>query len=306
MLDAFCNSLSDEAQLKIAVRLGRLALPVWQNYFRENPTAIDKVNELIGDSNRLTRGAKVIDIEFPQRALEKIERSYEAAKIKANASPVPMMKSDASLSPMLATSMQPLTNAEWDNTLTQSVRLVFTLVFNMLTWILYRRKNNVNETHIYVAINQGADVLLRESILSVEQINTILDEYKHESRRNSEDGDWEKAFPVGGSEPWDQEDIYKKIIGEPVFKDTATAELAKEVLRQMREEGKSYWDRWDEYLSGTSKTYSYNAEEKSFWRHEFDVIVGSFSNDIPMTEVEMLQFVSQQALGDLRENGFEV
>ena len=306
MLDAFCNSLSDEAQLKIAVRLGKLALPVWQNYFRENPAAIDLVNELIGESNRLKRGAKIIDVEFPQRALEKITRSYEAAKEKASENPIPVMKGDATLSPLLATSMQPLTNAKWDNTLSQSVRLTFTLVFNILVWILYRRKNDVNETHIYVAINQGADVLLRESLLSVDDINKILDEYKHEARRHSEDSDWEKAFPVGGSEPLDQEDMLKKIIGEPVFKDTATAELAKEVLRQMREEGKSYWDRWDEYLSGTSKTYSYNAEEKSYWRHEFDVIVGSFSNDIPMTENEMLQFVSQQSLSDLRESGFEV
>jgi hypothetical protein len=77
-------------------------------------------------------------------------------------------------------------------------------------------------------------------------------------------------------------------------------------MRQMREEGKSYWNEMDEYTTGTSTTYSYNKEKESFWRHEFDVIVGSFSNHIPMSESEMLQFVSQQSLNDLRASGFEV
>jgi hypothetical protein len=305
MLDTFCNSLSDEAQLKIAVRLGKIALPVWSRYFSENPAAIDQVNELAQNGTQLKRAQK-IDIGFPQRALEKIERSFLAAKENPGSKPIPSMKCDATLSPLLATCMQPLTNPQWDNVLPQSVKLVFTLVFNILVWILYRRRNAAHETHIYVAINQGADVLMRESFRSANEINTILEEYKLELRSISEDGDWETAFPVGESEPLDQEDIYRKIIGEKVFKDSVTTLLAKEVLRQMREEGKSYWNEMDEYSTGTSTTYSYNTEEKSFWRTEFDVIVGSFHNKIPMSESEMFQFVSQQSLCDLRESGFEV
>jgi hypothetical protein len=305
MLDTFCNSVSDQAQLKIAVRLGKIALPVWSRYLSENPTAIEKINELAENAIHLKRAQKV-DIGFPQRALEKIERSYMAAKENAGGKPIPLMKCDATLSPMLATCMQPLTNPQWDNVLPQSVKLVFTLVFNILVWILYRRRNAEHETHIYVAINQGADVLLRESLRSADDINNILAEYKLEIRGDTEDTNWENAFPVGESEPLDQEDIYRKIIGEKVFKDSVTTVLAKEVLRQMREEGKSYWNELDEYNTGTSTTYSYNKEEKSFWRSEFDVIVGSFHNQIPMSENEMLGFVSQQSLGDLRGSGFEV
>jgi len=59
-------------------------------------------------------------------------------------------------------------------------------------------------------------------------------------------------------------------------------------------------------MTGTSTTYSYDIEKQSYKRHEIDVIVGSFSNHILMTESEMLSFVSQQAVVDLRESGFEV
>jgi hypothetical protein len=53
-------------------------------------------------------------------------------------------------------------------------------------------------------------------------------------------------------------------------------------------------------------TYSYDKVKQSYSRHEVDVIVGSFSNHNPMTESEMLDVISQQALSDLRESGFEV
>lgn len=306
MLDDYCNTLSDAAQLKIALHLSKKTLPIWSQYFSENPAELETLNGITQDAQQLKRAAKNIDIEFPKRAIEKIERSLAAATERSARSPIPLMKSDATLSPLLATCMQPLTNPKWDAALTQSVKLVFTAVFNTLTWILYRRKTDQYETHIYVAINQAADALLRESILSVEDINNILYTYKHELRSTNEDSDWENALPAGESEPYNEEDIYRKIIGEKVVKDSVDSNLAKEVLRQMREEGKSYWNELDEYNTGTSRIYSYNAEEKSFWLTEADVIVGSFFNKIPMTEAEMMQFVSQQSLSDLRDSGFEV
>jgi hypothetical protein len=305
MLDSYCASLSDEAQLKIMLRLAKLAAPVWNNHFASNPDAIDKVNALMDDTNRINGGSNAVDIQFPERALTKIERSFTSAKEKSADKPIPMMKSDATLSPLLATCMQPLSNKQWDNTLPQSVRLVFTSVFNVLVWILYRRRTADKETHIYVAINQAADVLLRESLKTVEDLNKILSEYKNEKCSDSEEEDWEKAFGVGRGAPMEQEDIYKKFLGEPVFRDQCGRTLAKEVLRQMREESRTYWNEMDEYTSGISKTYRYNPEKQSFWRNELDTIVAGAA-EFAMSEKEMLDYIAQQSLYDLRESGFEV
>ncbi len=305
MLKDFCNFLSDEAQLKIALRLGKHALPAWVDYFAAHPVKINEINDLILSENKVKGGANEIDANFPVRALEKIERSYKNAKRKEGL-PVANMKSDGTLSPILATSIQPLTNKNWDNILPYSVRLVFTMVWNIVTWILYKRSTDVNETHIYVAINQAADVLMTEKLKTVPQIEKILAEYKHEARQTNEDELWEKAPKVKKGETLTQDEVYQKIIGENIVKDACGRELATEILRQMHEEGKTFWDEWEEYYSGTSKTYSYNKERKSYWLSEVDVIALSFANDIPMTEKEMLDFISGVSLHDLRGDGFEI
>lgn len=306
MLETFCGNLSDEAQLKIALRLSKLAMPVWDNHFHNYPADLEKLNALIRDENRLKRGAEKIDAGFPMRAIEKLERSYAAAKEKTSGNPIPVMKSDATLTPMLHTCMQPLQNQNWNTVLPHPVQLVFTAVFNILVWILYRRQTPEYETHIYVAINQASDVILQNSILTNMAWNQLLNEYKNENRRDEEDMEWEKDFTVGEQAPLNQEDVFKQILGEPVNKDLCGPELAKEVLRQMREEGKSYWNMMEELNTGTSTTYKYNTEKQSYWRNEADVIVGSFFNEIPMTEKEMLLHMSRQPLYYLRKSGFEV
>jgi len=305
MLEDYCNSLSDKAQLEIGLRLGKLALPVWDNYFMENPNDLDKLNDLINTSSYVQGGAKRIDENFPAHALKKIERSFEKAKKKSK-TPIPFMKSDATLSPLLATSMQPLSNPNWDRTLPFSIRLTFTLVWNILSWILLRRKTDANETHIYVAINQAADVLMSENIITIPVVEKILSEYKNESSKRDEDSLWEKAPGVKRNEVLEPNEIHRKIIGEKIVKDACGIELANEILRQMSEERKSFWDQWEEYYSGTCKTYSYNKKENSFWFSEADVVCASFFNEYPMTEKQMLDFISSVSLSDLRESGFEI
>ena len=305
MLEDYCNTLSDKAQLSIAIWLSKLTLPVWEAYFSENPDKINSVNALVGEANRVKGGASQIDVDFPSRALEKIGRSFGNAQ-KESKTPIPVMKSDGTLTPLLATSTQFLTNPKWDQTLPYPVRLVFTSVWNILTWLLYKRKTEANETHIYVAINQAADVLMSEKLLSIPQINTILAEFKNEKREVNEDLIWENTPGVPSSKGLTQDEVYKKIIGENIVKDACGDVLAGEILRQMKEEGKTFWDEWEEYYSGTCKIYSFNKEKKSFWRSEVDVIALSFSEEYSMSQAEMIGIISSISLFDLRKSGFEI
>ena len=76
-----------------------------------------------------------------------------------------------------------------------------------------------------------------------------------------------------------------------------------------------YCSVFKQVFSNSESSFSLYAESpwretplgiESFSRHEFDVIVGSFSNTYLMTESDMLGFIAQQALVDLREAGFGV
>lgn len=306
MLDEFCNKLSDSAQLKIALRFSTLSLPIWNKYFSEYSDAIGKVNALIKSENKVQGGAKQIEVNFPGRILERIEKNCE--QIEKDGSPVAFLKHNPQLHSMFATCMQPLTNPDWDNILPLSVRLVFTSVWNILTWIVFKRKNDSDETHIYIAINQSIDVLMSEKIMTLEQINSILFEYKNETRSEDEDATWlvDYVEKTPDDNSLTINEIYQKIAGENIVKDPPPSHVVKEILRQMREDNKSFWDEWEEYYHGTCKVYSYNNDEKSFWRTETDIIVGSFHNQYPMSENEMFKFISGLSIYDLRENGFEV
>jgi len=78
----------------------------------------------------------------------------------------------------MATFMEPITNPAWDDVLPLSTRLVFTSVFNVLAFLLMHRYTQANEPHIYVAINQACDAILRENFLSKDELETVLQEYK--------------------------------------------------------------------------------------------------------------------------------
>lgn len=308
MLDEYCKKLSDEAQLKIALRLCREALPIWEAYMRKDDKGLETLNALITEQTRVQGGLERIDNGFLERTLTKIEKSYFLAK-KKNELPLPLMKLDVLLNPLLATSSQVLTNDKWDSMLTRSVRLAYTSVWNILVWILYRRKNDAGETHIYISINQAADALMLEKVMTVEQINALLMQYETELRSENEDKAWEDSFVPSrtGSEPESAfDEAMKKIIAPQPAVDKPNEIQVTEVLRQMREENRSYWNMLDEYYSGTCSTYSYNKEKQEYWLSEADVIVGSFFNEYTMSEEAMRTFISERSLADLRDSDFEI
>lgn len=305
MLDEFLQTLSNEAQLKIALRLSRLALPIWQKYFAVNPGKLAEVNTLVTDSNRVAGAYKEIGLDFPGKALAELEKAYEAARGRSER-PASVMKEHVPLTPILYTFLGPLTNHRWDNTLPSSVHLVFTAVWNIFTWLLYRERNDAGETHIYVAVNQAADALNREAIMSFDEINAILMEYKDEQRHGDENDAGGMCYEPRDADPVNPDEVYQKIIGPVRVKDAPNRAQAAEIARQMREEGKSYWDEWEEYHTGTNVDYSFDKDEQKFKKTEADVVVGSFFYKHWLTEEEMIEAMQKYSLSDLRKSGFNI
>jgi len=169
MLDDYCNSLPDRAQVALSLRLIRTALPAWESYMAAHPDQVDAVNALIREEHFVKGGAHRIDPGLPRQALLDIEQKLAARVALINS---PTMKGH------MATIMEPLTNPAWDDVLPLSVRLVYTSVFNVLAFLLMHRFANEDESHIYVAINQACDAILREQFLSKDELENVLQEYK--------------------------------------------------------------------------------------------------------------------------------
>jgi hypothetical protein len=82
-------------------------------------------------------------------------------------------------------------------------------------------------------------------------------------------------------------------------------EVTREVLRQMREEGKSYENDTDNALSSTSVSYSYDKVKLCFKCYYCGNVMGG-TGEFEMTEAEMMEVISKEHIYDLRASGFTV
>ncbi len=185
MLDEFCNKLPEATQVALAIRLIEVALPAWETHVTEHPGDLERVNALITKDHYVQGGAHQVVKALPRVALGELKDTIAA---KAN------LKGNAILNSQLASIMEPLTLPAWDEIFPSPVRLAFTAVFNLLTFLLFRRVNEDNETTVYVAINQACDAIMQKKFLSMDELNHLLNEYEHV-----------QAPPlVGNTQPGDQ------------------------------------------------------------------------------------------------------
>lgn len=82
-------------------------------------------------------------------------------------------------------------------------------------------------------------------------------------------------------------------------------EVTREVLRQMREEGKTYENDLDNAMSSSSARYSYDKEKMCFKGYAWGNVMGG-SGEWVMTEAEMTDVISKEHIYDLRASGFVV
>ncbi len=170
MLDEFCNKLPEATQVALAIRLIEIALPAWEDHVTEHPGDLKRVNKLITQKHYVQGGAHQVVKQLPRVALHELKETIAGG---AN------LKENSILKGQLATIMEPLTLSTWDGMLPAPARLAFTAVFNLLTFLLFRRVNEANETTVYVSINQACDCILQKEFLSLPELERVLKEYEH-------------------------------------------------------------------------------------------------------------------------------
>jgi hypothetical protein len=82
-------------------------------------------------------------------------------------------------------------------------------------------------------------------------------------------------------------------------------EVTREVLRQMREEGKKYENDLDSAMSSYSVRYSYDQQKLCYKGDYFGNVMGG-TGEFEMTEEEMMEVIAQEHIYDLRASGFTV
>ena len=81
---------------------------------------------------------------------------------------------------------------------------------------------------------------------------------------------------------------------------------ALKIVKQMKEDNKTYSDFWTEYYEGTNTTYNYDSSKKSFIRNQIDIIAGSFSYKSNISEEEMIAYIMKDGVKtEFRSQGFD-
>jgi hypothetical protein len=160
-LQKYTDNLPKDKQFDLAIRLTKLALPIWDNYANKNAlTYRDTVVGLIHSvdrhllSNTIDTVEEHLHLNKSDNKLSNIRRQYD--------------------DPVVA-----LQDTDWE--LPDEVQATFYSVYNLLDACLGKVRTTFEELTIYVSINQAADALMKSKMMTVDEINNILDDIQNGS-----------------------------------------------------------------------------------------------------------------------------
>jgi hypothetical protein len=144
-LKAYTESLSKDKQIRLAIKLIKLAIPIWDNYADKHELIYrDTVVGLIHSVNR----------ELLKDAIEAIEKDINLNKLKRI-----FIKNIVLIDihnqfddPIVA-----LQDIDWE--LPDEVLKIFYAVYNLLDSFIEKNKTFFDESKIYVSIDQALDAL---------------------------------------------------------------------------------------------------------------------------------------------------
>lgn len=158
-LQKYTDSLPKDKQFQVAIRLTKLALPIWDNY---------------ADKNVLEYRDTVVGL------IHSVDRQLLSKTIDTVDELLRLNKSDKKLSELRNLYDDPIVaiqDTDWE--LPDQVESTFYSVFNLLEAFSGKARTTFDELTIYVSINQAVDALVTSKTMTVGEINSILDEMKN-------------------------------------------------------------------------------------------------------------------------------
>ena len=159
-LEEQIDNLPTRKQFDIAIRLTRLALPIWERYTEKNQ--LTYCDTVVGLQHS-------VDKNLLKNTIDAVERYISANKInKVIIKNIELLSLRRKFSdPIVA-----LQDLDWE--LPNEIERTFYAVHNLLDHTLGKEKTAFNETTIYVTINQAIEALESSKSLSEEEIRKIL------------------------------------------------------------------------------------------------------------------------------------
>jgi hypothetical protein len=161
-LHKFTNSLSKDKKFHLAIELLKHAIPIWESYTVGNKiTYRDSVAGL----------KHTVEIDLLRDTIEAIEQ-----KLKSD---VQIFQSDWKIKNLHTQFIDPIVAIQDDDwQLPDAVLKTFYSVYNLIEAFTENEETVFGDSTIYVSINQAIDALESSRIITMEEINNILNSNK--------------------------------------------------------------------------------------------------------------------------------
>jgi len=158
-LQKYIDCLTKENQFKLAIKLARLALPVWDKFAdRTELTYMDSV----------TGSKHTVDKDLLLRVIESIENNLMDNRFDLNDEETKLYK--MFIDPIVA-----LQDNDWE--LPDEVLKTFYSVYILIEALIDGGKPSFGNSSLYISINHSIDALVYSRTLSSDEINRILDSF---------------------------------------------------------------------------------------------------------------------------------
>jgi hypothetical protein len=164
-LQQYTDSLPKKKQIELALRLVRLALPIWEKYSNENDLSYR--DSVVGMNHR-------VDQKLLQDCTNRVEEYLQFSmfkKIMSGKTRLQALRKQFD-DPIIA-----LQDADWE--LPDEVLKTFYSVYNLIDTVVGEEKTTFADSTISVSINQAADAIETSKSLTSDQINAILNEFSN-------------------------------------------------------------------------------------------------------------------------------
>lgn len=159
-LQEYMDSLPKDQQFKVAIKLTKLVLPIWEEYAENNKTSYS--DTVVG----LTHSVNKNLLRYTVHSVEKYVETTFLLKPMIKNTELIVLKNNFS-DPIVA-----LQDLEWE--LPHPVLMAFYSIHNLLDAALGKEKTVFDESTIYVTVNQAIDALESSTLLTTEEIKTLL------------------------------------------------------------------------------------------------------------------------------------
>ena len=153
-LQDYIDTLPRKKQFELAIKLAKLALPIWNDY---------TANNILTYRDTVVGLKHSVDRDLLQNTLDMVERFLHSKKSSSYLFKLRTKFDD----PIVA-----LQDTDWE--LPNEVQNAFYSIFNLLETCLGKTQTSFGEATIYVSINQAIDALQTSGLLTFDQLRTVV------------------------------------------------------------------------------------------------------------------------------------